>query len=214
MVERWARAPRRKGFRAYLFSEVEEHHLRFLGLFLSFIYYHFRDDRTLCSWLLPLITEPESVDPAQLPAAEWKKFLSAFDFLRGLTVQIHCRKGFENFLKEADRSGEVSLSGLELKLRLKEIRSGRKVFWFGPEKPKVWDHRSIAKYLLATAGWCLALLGRDAILKCEQCKHFFLRKDQREARYCSQPCRVIAYQERQEKKGARRSGAGKRVIAR
>jgi len=194
---------KRRGFSAYIYGELEEHHARFLNDFLCFIEWKFTSVPEFLGWAIRLITMRDSVDPAHVPDAQQRKFLGPCGLSELLLVQALVKKDFKELITQLDRGEEVPLTGMMMRLRLQEIPSGRKVYWVGPERPEAWDHRSLRKYLKNKVLWCLMHLGREVILECAQCGRHFLRSDQREARHCSQPCRLRAYDAwRREKRAA------------
>jgi len=187
---------KRKGFRAYLYTELEAHHVVFLKVFFSFLQVEFSSVPQFVGWLCRLLADHVLVDFAVLPEEQQKKLVVKYEMLHVVWIQMRCRQGVEKILKDADAAGGIPLRGMELKLRLRETTSGRKVFGFSLERPDMLDHRALAGYLLSRFRFCLIHLGRDAILKCGQCQSYFLRSDQRQARYCSPPCRFRAYHHR------------------
>lgn len=198
---------KRRGFSAYIYSELEERHVRFLKLFLSFIEWKFKSVPEYWTWLLPLLVDDDPVDVAQLSEEEQKKLFVAFTMFDLHFIHSRCGQAVDKILEEADAGKEIPLKGMEFKVRLRETRSGRKVFEFSPKRPAVFDQRSIGEYLLARFRFCLMHLDRDAILECDQCHRYFLRADQREARHCSQACRLRAWDAvRAEKRAAESKG--------
>lgn len=201
---------KRRGFRAYIYSELEEHNVRFLKLFLSFIDWEFKSVPEYWAWLLPLLTDREPVDPAQLSEADQKKLLVKFSMMDLHFIHSRCGQAVDRILEDADAGKEIPLGGMEFKVRLRETGSGRKIFEFSPKRPEIFDQKSITEYLLAQFRFCLMHLGRDAILECEQCERYFLRSDEREARHCSQRCRLAAYDAERKKQRAAQAKSRKR----
>src|SRR3989304_8335420 len=118
---------KRKGFRAYLYTELEAHHVVFLKVFFSFLQVDFSSVPQFVGGLCRLLADHVLVDFAVLPEEQQKKLVVKYEMLHVVWIQMRCRQGVEKILKDADAAGGIPLRGMELKLRLRETTSGRKV---------------------------------------------------------------------------------------
>jgi hypothetical protein len=181
--------PARRGYPHYELREVEAHHLAYLREFLEFIYGEYHG---LGEWWAPLSRLLFNVPLAEIrrrrPAME-RALLGAWSLEDLGGIQSSCRRDFEQVMKTLARREPVAVRTVDFKLTPLRAASGEEVWWVGPGVPEIARPEDAHRELMAVLLWSLMYLRCQAILHCEECGRYFLRRDIRVVTYCSSRCR-------------------------
>ena len=192
---------RPRGYKPYVYRELEEFHLNQFRQFLRFLYSEYPNRLSFWGDLLPLILDLSAErfqsgkgDPLNPPDWNLDKCLSFRDNLR---------KQFLRMVEDTKKSpGFLVPERQALYLRQGEYPGLGEVFHlsyrahsFDPKELQQTIARNVARHLQG--------LRKDALRTCEVCDRYFLRMDIREVRYCSPICRYRAIDQR--RKGQRTS---------
>jgi hypothetical protein len=202
--------PARRGYAHYELREVEAHHLAYLREFLEFIYggYH-----GLGEWWAPLSRLLFNVPLAEIhrrrPSME-RALLGAWSLEDLKGIQSSCRRDFEGVMQRLVRREPVAVRGVDFKLMPVRAVSGEEVWWVGPGVPEIARPEDAYRELMAVLLWSLMFLRCQAILRCQECGRYFLRRDVRVVTYCSARCRYRQVNRRRPTRG-RSEGVRRRM---
>ncbi len=209
---------RPRGYKPYVYRELEEFHLKHLRQFLGLLYSDLDNELRFWSDVVPLIFDT----PVKDPVKELQRIFfppgtphllapgyPAWEIGDYIWFQNNLKKQFAELLQEIEKKRGLIVPKESLHLHLDQVQ-GLEVYCLSNLKsPEFHKPKELLQIILRNVVGHLHGLRKDALRICEVCKHYFLRLDVREARYCSPACRYRAIDQRrrgQRVKSHRKSG--------
>lgn len=209
---------RPRSYKPYFYREVEEDRLFSLRSFLAFIYEPNLTAENAWAFLAQILFRVSLKEFQEKHEDYYRDLVNNFPLQVLRSVQQEIREWFEEMVDSISAGKPWSFKPLQAyqwSIAKKEAVSGEQVFWVGPNLPATEETRLLVSSLQEIVLWNIMYLKASALIRCEECRRFFLRTDARPARFCSQPCRWQSYNRlRLEKLRRKRAGKGRKKILR
>ncbi len=200
-MARASSVPRPRGYKPYVFRQLEESHLHRLRQFLRFLYSRY--DNRLNFWGdLTTIILDVSVESLEKSSGDpLETFFPDWDLDECLSLQGDLLKQFNMMLQKARKSpGFLVPERRSMYLRVGDYSGAGEIFYSSFKPYNFYKRKDLLQIIVTNVARHLHGLRADALRPCHICGRYFLRLDIREVRYCSPTCRYRAIDQRRRGK--------------